>query len=85
MAVRVGRDLELVDDDAGRALHRRERVVALVGVRTDHDHQAGPFIDLPLKRTPDGQASVGALPCSLSVLEPDVKRWLRLCRGDGSG
>ena len=54
----TGRDLQLVDHDAGPRVHSGQRVVSLVGVRTDHDHQAGPFIDPPLKRTPDGQASV---------------------------
>ena len=32
-----------------RRLHSRERVRALVGVRSDHDHVARPFIDEPSK------------------------------------
>jgi hypothetical protein len=45
MAVLIGRDLELADQHSGLAVQRGQRVAALVGVRSDHDHLARPFHD----------------------------------------
>ena len=39
----------------------------LCGSAPDHDHAHRPFIDIPLKRTSGGHASVGAVPRSYQV------------------
>ena len=46
MAILVGSDLDLADHDAGAGVDRGERVRALVGIRSDHDHVHVPFIGL---------------------------------------
>jgi hypothetical protein len=59
----VGLDLAGAAHPAGPIVDGRQRVRALVRVRSDHNHPHRPFVE-SLKRTFGGQLSVGAMPRS---------------------
>ena len=64
------RDRLLAEQLAGRRTDRGDRVRALVGVRTQHDHRPRPP-PVALRWTPGGHRLLGAMPRSYQVT-PDI-------------